>query len=101
MPGSLSLRSSYDQRKFSAQNFYTTYVSDTAKEEVKTFWNQLKISYQKQNNKLSLDVGYKQVQDQYAFNSALTPNNNKSRLFQSLLVYEHRFTSVTTLITGG
>ncbi len=96
----LSLRSAYDKRKFSAQNFYTTFVSDTAKEEVKTFWNQIKLSYQKEKNKFILDAGYKQVQDIYAFNSGLAPNNNKSRLFQALAIYEHHSADKASLVTG-
>ncbi|MDP4260980.1 MAG: TonB-dependent receptor [Bacteroidota bacterium] len=97
----LSLRSAYDSRKFSAQNFYTTYVSDTAKEQVKTFWNQLRLAYQKAGDKLSFDLGYKAVQDNYAFNPAIAPNDNKSKLWQALIVYEHRFSGTTTLVSGG
>ena len=63
----LSLRSAYDSRKFSAQNFYTNFVSDTANEQVKTFWNQLQITHS--SNKITFDVGYKNLKDHYAFSS--------------------------------
>jgi vitamin B12 transporter len=97
----LSLRSAYDSRKFSAQNFYTSFASDTAKEKVTTSWNQLQLSYRKASNKFNFDFGYKAVEDNYAFNSAITPNDNKSKLWQALMVYEHQFSHTTTLVSGG
>jgi iron complex outermembrane receptor protein len=96
-----SLRSSYDKRNFSAQNFYTTFISDTAKEEVQTYWNQIRLAYTKEKNKISLDAGYKEVQDQYSFNSAITPNFNRSTLIQALAVYEHAFTRKSILVSGA
>lgn len=96
-----SFRTSYDDRKFGAQNFYTSFVSDTAEEQVKTFWNQARIAYNKDNNKLSVDVGYKQVKDKYAFNSAGIPNRNTSRLFQGTLQFDHTFGNNTSLVTGA
>ena len=96
-----SIRSSYDKRNFSAQNFYTTFISDTAKEQVQTLWNQVRLAYTKEKNMISLDAGYKEVQDQYSFNSAITPNFNRSTLVQALAVYEHAFTKKTTLVGGA
>jgi vitamin B12 transporter len=97
----LSVRSAFDSRKFSAQNFYTTFLSDTATEQVQTLWNQLRLSYEKVADKISFNVGYKQVKDNYAFNSGLTPNSNTSRLFQSLVAYDHYFSSLTRITTGA
>jgi len=96
----LSMRTSYDKRKFSAQNFYTTFKSDTAKETVQSFWNQLNLTYQKGGNKFSLDGGYKQVKDQYGFNSAAAPNKNTSTLLQLSGLYEHTLSGSAT-VTGG
>lgn len=96
----ISARSSYDNRDFSAQNFYTTFKSDTANETVETFWNQLNLTYKKDKNKFSIDAGYKKVKDRYAFNSAGVPNRNTSTLLQLLSLYDHTFTENTSLAGG-
>ncbi|MBD0374953.1 MAG: TonB-dependent receptor, partial [Flavisolibacter sp.] len=96
----VAFRSALDNRKFAAQNFYTTFASDTAEEQVKTFWNQLKAIYQKGQNKITLDVGYKWAEDEYLFNKSSVPNLNKSRLWQALAVYQHTFTEKTNVHSG-
>lgn len=96
----LSARTAYDKRKFSAQNFYTTFKSDTAHETVESFWNQLNLTYQKNKNKFTIDGGYKQVKDEYAFNSAGAPNKNISTLLQMLTTYGHTFSSSTSVTSG-
>ncbi|MFN2437670.1 MAG: TonB-dependent receptor plug domain-containing protein [Chitinophagaceae bacterium] len=97
----IALRSAYDDRDFAAQNFYTAIKLDTASEKVKTFWNQLHIVYQKNKNKISLDAGYKTVNDEFLLNPSGIANNNKSKLWQALAVYERRFTTQTILTSGG
>lgn len=96
----LGLRTAYDNRDFSAQNFYTGRKVDTATEQVKSFWNQVRLSYQKSKSSFSLNAGYKALEDNYQFNSVSVPNNNKSRLLQALGVYEHRFSQKTIVSTG-
>ncbi|WP_221394486.1 TonB-dependent siderophore receptor [Dyadobacter sp. NIV53] len=96
----LALRSSYDNRDFAAQNFYTTSRADTANEQVKTSWNQIKAGYKKGKSAFSVDGGYKYVKDQYLFNSASIRNNSKSRLWQGLITWQQSFTNKTQLITG-
>ncbi len=97
----MAYRSSYDSRDFAAQNFYTTFRSDTANEKVSSYWNQLKLAYAKGHQSFSLDFGYKTVKDQYQFNSAGTPNLNKSQLLQGLAVYKWAASEKTTLTTGA
>lgn len=96
----VSYRSAYDDRKFSAQNFYTTFVSDTATERVKSFWNHLDISYQKGKSTVTADGGLKTSDDFFLFNKASVPNLNKSRLWQASLQNKLRITQQTTLVTG-
>jgi iron complex outermembrane receptor protein len=96
----IAFRSAYDERKFAAQNYYTTFASDTATEQVKTFWNQLRLSYQKEKNKFSFSAGYKAAEDYYLYNNASLPNDNKSKLVQALAVYDHQFSSATSLTSG-
>ncbi|HKZ66586.1 MAG TPA: TonB-dependent receptor plug domain-containing protein, partial [Chitinophagaceae bacterium] len=96
----LSFRSSYDNRDFSAQNFYTTFLSDTANEEVNTFWNQARLSYTRGRHKISFDAGYKKVKDEYLYNKLSIPNQNKSSLFQATIMDEWKLQPTTTLISG-
>lgn len=96
----LKLRTAYDNRKFAAQNFYTTFTSDTAQEHVSTFWNQLALVYNNAKHVVSLNAGYKDLHDQYQFNSALTPNKNDSRLFQTLVTDEWKLKETTTITSG-
>lgn len=98
---SLAFRTAYDDRDFAAQNFYTTFKSDTAFEKVKTFWNHLKLSYEKNSKKLSVDVGYKAVTDYYKFNTAVTANENESSLFQSQIIYTNSINLKTATTFGG
>lgn len=96
----LSLRSAYDNRDFAAQNFYTTYISDTASETVQSWWHQARLSYEKNKSNISLDAGYKNLNDEYVYNPHAIANNNNSKLLQSLLTYRYTFTPQTILISG-
>lgn len=97
----IGVRSSFDSRNFAAQNFYTTFASDTASETVTTSWNQALLAYQKNKDKFSLSAGYKAVEDEFFFNPASIPNNNKSKLYQAVAAYEHQFSEQTSVITGA
>lgn len=97
---SLAFRSAYDRRKFAAQNFYTSSTADTAQETLKTFWNQLQLLRQAATNTLRLQIGYKQLQDSFAFNSLTPSNQNKTELWQALLTNERRLGVKTTLTPG-
>lgn len=87
----LAARTAWDRRSFGAQNYYTTSPADTADENVETFWNQAQLQYQKGKNKVSLQGGYKKVEDNFQFNPHTVANNNRSALFQALALYEHNF----------
>jgi iron complex outermembrane receptor protein len=97
----LALRSSYDDRNFAAQNFYTTYLSDTAEEKVKTWWNQMQLVYSGKKDRISLDLGYKNLHDHFLFNKSSTANNNISDLFQALLTDEWKAGTNTVIVSGG
>jgi vitamin B12 transporter len=74
----LMLRSSVDRRRFNAQNFYTSFVSDTATEKVITWWNQAKLRRSNDKNTDDIDLVYKQLSDNFAFNRVAIANNNQS-----------------------
>jgi vitamin B12 transporter len=94
------MRYAFDERKFSAQNFYTSFVSDTASERITSFWNQLAIIYHGRKDRISLNAGYKDLEDRYQFNSVGLPNQNKSKLLQALLTDEWKLLPKSTLTTG-
>ncbi|MEO6071406.1 MAG: TonB-dependent receptor [Chitinophagaceae bacterium] len=96
----LAIRSSFDDRSFAAQNFYTTFLSDTAAEKVKTFWNQIKVDFQKSKSVFSAQVGYKKANDHYLFNPHSIANENSSQLMQALTTYAYHLDEKTVL-TGG
>ena len=84
---SLSLRSAIDFRKFNAQNFYTTFASDTANEKVNSWWNQLNLNKKLNKGIINFDVAYKKLRDQYWFRPSSAPNDNKTNLFTTQLYY--------------
>lgn len=96
----LAFRSAYDTRKFGAQNFYTSSVADTAQETVNTFWNQLQLVNKGQNQTLQFQIGYKHLQDSFAFNKLSTTNQNKTELWQALVTNERRLSTKTTIVPG-
>lgn len=96
----IAFRSSYDSRDFAAQNFYTSFASDTATEKVKTFWNQIRLSYTKDKHHLSIDAGWKNVKDNFLYNSKSIENENKSSLLQTTISDEWKIAGGTTLISG-
>lgn len=96
-----SFRTAFDKRDFAAQNFYTTFKSDTANEKVTSLWNHLRLNYEKLHHNFSLDVGYKATKDIYKFNTAAPANENKSNLLQGLAVYNWQAGEKTSLTTGA
>lgn len=82
-----AIRSSYDMRDFAAQNFYTTFGSDTATEKVSTLWNQARIQRQGKKSADQIDAAYKKTSDEYLYNSISVANKNKSEQF--ILNYLH------------
>ncbi|MBA2498982.1 MAG: TonB-dependent receptor [Chitinophagaceae bacterium] len=95
-----NLRSAYDQRDFSAQNFYTSFTSDTATEEVTTIWNQLQLIHKGKNGRWTFDLGYKNVNDHFRYNAVSLANENRSQLWQTLLKNESKIDMNSTLTMG-
>jgi vitamin B12 transporter len=98
---SIAARSAYDNRDFAAQNFYTTFLSDTATEKVTSLWNQLKLNYSKGRKNFTLDIGYKAVNDKYKYNSLSIANANKSKLLQGQALYKWEANTNTIITTGA
>ena len=83
----IRFRTAVDFRKFNAQNFYTTFVSDTADEKVSSWWNHLSIQKKYQKGQLQMCAGYKKLKDQYRYNPISKPNINHTNLFTALAYY--------------
>ena len=96
----MQFSSSLDNRKFGAQNFYTTFLSDTAKEQVQTFWNRLQLANTKNKHQFSLNVGYKNLKDQYQYNSISSKNESTSKLLQILALYEYEMNEKNNFVVG-
>ncbi|HSK12120.1 MAG TPA: TonB-dependent receptor [Phnomibacter sp.] len=96
----LALRSAWDSRNVSAQNFYTTFVSDTATEKVTTWWQHGQLGYSKGSLRWTTDIGYKTLEDIFAFNRTSVPNNNRTQLFQLLSRANLDITKKLGLTTG-
>lgn len=94
----LSLRTAADFRKFNAQNYYTSFTSDTANEKVNTAWIQAALQKKYTKGQLQIDAVYKKLRDQYWFRPTAVPNDNRAGFYASQVYYtgiinqQHGFT---------
>jgi iron complex outermembrane receptor protein len=96
----LSFRSAADLRDFNAQNFYTTFASDTAREQVDAYWQQLQVSGRLKRITLHADAAFKMLEDVYSFRPAVIPNQNRTRQLVTQLYGIVPLGARTTLTTG-
>lgn len=96
----LAFRSAYDVRDFAAQNFYTTFASDTSQEKVKTSWNQFSLSHEKGRDRIQFDAALKHTSDWFLYNTLGAANDNKSDLWQLAVRDEHRLDKHTVFTNG-
>lgn len=96
-----AFRTAYNEREFAAQNFYTSFVSDTAVEKVKIFWNQFNANYQKNKDQLTVYAGFKNTEDNYRFSSVSSANSSFSNLFQFNTLYTRTETEQTKFSLGA
>lgn len=89
----LLLHSSYDTRDFAAQNFYTSFVSDTAVEKVNTWWNHARLQHSNATASDALDVAYKRTSDFYEYNPVSIANENKSGMLILQYVHSRKLTN--------
>jgi len=76
----LMLRGAADKRDFNAQNFYTSFLSDTANETVSSTWQQLALTKTAEKSSFSFLANARQLKDRYAFRPAAIPNQNNTAL---------------------
>lgn len=97
---SVAYRFGYDDRDFNAQNFYTTFLSDTATESVISRWHHLKFMHKKNKHNFSFDAGYKEANDVYRFRKAVSANVNNSSLLQALALHDYAINEKSTITSG-
>lgn len=78
---SIAIRTAVDRRHFNAQNYYTTFVSDTASEKVNSFWQQASLRKTFKGGQWISDAAYKKLSDEFAFRPNATPNQNYTSLW--------------------
>lgn len=96
----LAARASFDHRDFGAQNFYTSFASDTASEKIKNWWTQVQAQRSGKQDKLVMDLGYKNLTDVYAYNPSSAANRSVSEMWQAQVREEVRLDNKTDLTTG-
>lgn len=96
----VAYRTAFDKRDFAAQNFYTTFASDTATEKVSGWYQQLELARKTASSVLTFRAGYKKTTDDYLYSPVSTPNHNVSGLFQGLLTWQTKASEHTDLISG-
>lgn len=90
----------YDYRNFAAENFYTTYVSDTARETVQTLWSHLSFKTEHNNALTEIAVAHKYTNDYYLYNPISSANENSSHAF-NFQAMQHRVLHETFKLSYG
>lgn len=96
----ISTRAAFDHRDFGAQNFYTSFASDTAAEKIKSWWTQVQVQRNGLRDRLVVDFGYKHLIDEYAFNPSSIANRSVSELLQAQVRDEIRLSDKAGITAG-
>jgi vitamin B12 transporter len=80
------LRGGMDQRDFNARYFYTRNIYDESVEEISSRWALSAITHTRGQHRTELNSSYRQVNDVFDFNSAVSPVNEHTtgQLFLNL-----------------
>lgn len=97
---SVLVRGAMDRRAFNAQNFYTSFLSDTANEKVNSTWQQLLITRKKDRSTLDILAAGKQLEDTYYFRPTSIPNNNKTQIYSVQVNNTYKISDRTTWVAG-
>lgn len=74
----INLRSSYDERSFAAQYFYTANIYDESVENTSVFFNDLKISGKNGKFTTDIDLAFRVSTDEFIFNPLFTTNSHET-----------------------
>jgi iron complex outermembrane receptor protein len=96
----LQLRYAKDSRDFNAQNFYTPFLSDTAREKVVSDWLRVGIVRSSSRSTFTVEGSYKILRDQFQFNPSGFPNLNTTELYIAQTKLSHTLNQHNSLVTG-
>ena len=96
----LQLRYAKDSRDFNAQNFYTPFLSDTAREKVVSDWLRVGIVRSSSQSTFTVEGSYKILRDQFQFNPSGSPNLNTTELYIAQTKLSHTINQHNSLVTG-
>jgi vitamin B12 transporter len=96
----LNTKAIIDSRDFNAQNFYTTFKSDTAKETVQTFFSHVQLTKSWNNKSITNDFSYKTLNDEFQFNNQGGVNNNKTKQIAYQLFFQEKISDKLKYSTG-
>lgn len=96
----LSIRAAADFRNFNAQNYYTSFTSDTAREKVNSGWIQAGLQKKYPKGQLQIDAAYKKLRDQYGFRPAAAPNDNHTNFYTAQVYYTGAINKQTGFTLG-
>lgn len=97
----LMIRAAADRRDFNAQNFYTSFLSDTAREKVSSTWQQLALTRTSEKSTFSILVNARQLKDVYSFRPVSIANQNSTNLFNADLRHTVRLKWQQAKFTSG
>jgi vitamin B12 transporter len=96
----LQLRYAKDSRDFNAQNFYTPFLSDTAREKVVSDWLRVGVVRSSSQSTFTVEGSYKILRDQFQFNPSGSPNLNTTELYIAQTKLSHTINQHNSLVTG-
>ena len=97
----LMVRAAADRRDFNAQNFYTSFLSDTAREKVSSTWQQLALTRTSEKSTFSVMANARQLKDVYVFRPVSIANQNNTKLFNADLRHTVRLKWQQAKFTTG
>ena len=74
-----SARAAFDARDFDAVRFYTSFASDTAREQTQTLWAQAALEGVSGRTLWRVQAGARQHEDTYRYNPGAQPNEHTTR----------------------
>ena len=97
----LMVRAAADSRDFNAQNYYTIFLSDTAREKVSSTWQQLALTRTSEKSTFSIMANARQLKDVYKFRPVSIANQNSTKLFNADLRHTFRFKWQQAKLSSG
>ena len=85
----LTNRTAYDYRDFSARYFYTSSTFDKSVEEATALWNHLHLRRSSEKTRDQFDFAYKRSTDEFIFNPLFTGNNHTMNFLNFQYNHQH------------